>query len=89
MTEVSTDHPSGLPYIELTEQGRKISFRKECLGDVKIFRKVNDGEEELLVQGIRTPYTDADSFPEGSKLTYTIELDQDRQKHQYHLEARL
>ncbi|GAB3168923.1 hypothetical protein [Telluribacter humicola] len=89
MTEVSTNHPNGLPYIELTDQGCKLSFRKECLGNIKIYRKVDDGEEELLVQGIQTPYTDEANFPAGSTLTYIIELDHDQQKYQYTLEARL
>ena len=89
MTDVRTDHPDNLPYIELSEEGRRISFRKECLGDVKIYRQLNDGEAELLIQDTRTPYVDTDEFPQGSRLSYTIELDQNGRKHEYQLEARL
>ena len=89
MTNVQTGHPSGLPYVELKQGGRQISFQKDCLGEIKIHRQVNDGEPELLVQRTSTPYTDTDNFPEGTKLTYAIELDQNNEKHQYQLEVRL
>ena len=89
MTNVQKDHPNGIPYIELTEAGRRISFRRDCLGEVKIFRQVNDGEPQLLIQGIRTPYVDAESFPGGTKLSYTIELELNDEKKQYTLEARI
>ena len=89
MTDVRTNHPNGIPYIELTEEGRKISFRKECLGNVKIFRKVNEEDRKKLIQDTRTPFVDTEKFPEGTVLSYTIELDQDGEKHEYQLEARL
>lgn len=89
MTNVQTGHPNGLPYIEFTENGRQISFRRDCFGKIKIFRQVNDGEPELLIQRTRTPYVDADRFPKGTKLTYTIELEQNNEEKQYTLEARL
>ena len=89
MTDVRTNHPIGIPYIELTEEGRKISFRKECLGNVKIFRKVNEEDRKMLIQDTRTPFVDTEDFPEGTVLSYTIELDQDGEKHEYQLEARL
>ncbi|HEV7346895.1 hypothetical protein [Telluribacter sp.] len=87
MTDVSTKHPSGLPFVELTDSGRKISFRRDCLGEVMISRTVDGGEEKLLVEGIRPPYTDQDDFPVGSHITYTIKLDYNQQKHQYTLEV--
>lgn len=89
MTDVSTDHPYGLPYIELNEKGRQISFRKDCLGEVKIYRKVNDGEWDMLIQRTRTPFTDTEAFPNGTRLGYTIELEQSGEKKQYNLEALL
>jgi hypothetical protein len=89
MTNVQTDHPSGLPYIELTEEGRQISFRRDCFGEIKIYRQINDGASELLIERIRTPYVDTDNFPEGTKLSYTIELEQNNVQKQYTLEARL
>jgi hypothetical protein len=52
-----------------------------------ISRTVDGGEEKLLVEGIRPPYTDQDDFPVGSHITYTIKLDYNQQKHQYTLEV--
>ena len=89
MTDVSTDHPSGIPYIELVEQGRKISFRRDCLGEVKIYRKINDEDWKLLIQQVRTPYVDAEDFPSGTTISYAIELDQENKKNKYNLEVRL
>jgi hypothetical protein len=89
MTNIQTDHPGGLPYIEFTEEGRQISFRRDCFGEIKIYRQVNDGESELLIQQTRTPYVDPDNFPKGTKLSYTVELEQNKEKKQYTLEARL
>lgn len=90
MTDVRTDHPNNLPYLEITEEGRRISFRKECLGDVKIYRKTaKDKEWKTLIQDTRTPYVDPEDFPEGTRLSYRIELDQQGEKHEYQLEARL
>lgn len=89
MTNVKTGHPGDLPYIELTEKGRQISFRRDCFGEIKIYRQINDGEPELLIERIRTPYVDSDNFPEGTKLSYTIELEQKEGTKQYTLEARL
>lgn len=89
MTDVSTDHPSGIPYIELVEQGRQISFRRDCFGEIKIYRKVDEDDWELLIQQTRTPYVDSADFPSGTKLSYRIELEQDKQVHKYHLEVRL
>ena len=89
MTDVSTDHPENIPYIELTNGGREISFRRDCFGSLKIYRKVNDGGQELIMQKARTPYTDKEDFPSGTKLTYTIELEQDEDVKRYTLEAKL
>lgn len=88
MTSVSTEHPYGLPYIELTGKGRKISFRKDCLEDVAILRKVNEGEWEKLVKNTRSPYVDEESFPTGTKLSYVIELNSGSNR-RYEVEARL
>ena len=87
MTDVSTDHPNHIPNIELIEEGRKISFRKDCFGEIKIYRKVNNGEIILLIQQARTPYVDTDDFSKGTKLSYTIELEQEGQIHKYNLDA--
>lgn len=89
MTDVSTDHPYGLPYIELNEEGRQLSFRKDCLGTIKISRKVNDGNWEMLIQRTSTPFTDTEAFPEGTRLAYSIELEQNGEKKEYQLEALL
>ena len=89
MTDVSTDHPSGLPYIELENNKRKISFRRDCFGTVKIYRKVNEEDWKLLIREVRTPYVDSESFPPDTKLTYTIELEQEGKTHKYQLEARI
>ena len=87
MTDVSTDHPENIPYIELSDKGREISFRRDCFGTLKIYRKVNEGEEELLIQKARTPYIDKEAFPSGTSLTYTIELEQDNEVQKYTLKA--
>lgn len=87
MTNVQTGHPSGLPYIEFTAEGRQISFRRDCFGEIKIYRQVNDGEIMLLIQQARTPYVDTDDFPKGTKLSYTIELEQEGQTHKYNLDV--
>ncbi len=88
MTDVSTDHPNNLPYIELTAKGRHISFRKECLGEVKIYRKVNEESNwKMLIQDTRTPFVDTENFPDGTRLSYAIELDLDGKMHRYELEA--
>lgn len=89
MTDVNTDHPYGIPYIELTENGRKISFRRECLGVVKIYRMINDEEPKMLIQQVRTPFIDTEAFPDGTRLTYSIELEQGKENKQYDLEVRL
>ena len=87
MTDVSTDHPENIPYIELREEGREISFRRDCFGTLKIYRQVNKGEQELLIKQARTPYIDTEKFPSGTSLTYTIELEQDNDVQKYTLKA--
>lgn len=89
MTNVSTEHPGGIPYIELTEQGRKISFRRDCFGEIKIERKVNDGEWKLLIERIRSPFVDEEDFPPGTRIAYSVELEQNDQKKQYEFDVRL
>lgn len=89
MTTLNTDHPNHLPYIELVEEGRKISFRRDCLGDLEIFRKVNDKDEALLIKKARTPYVDEEEFPPGTKLNYSIRLEENGEEKQYELEVRL
>lgn len=89
MTDVSTNHPFGLPYIELTEQGRRISFRRDCLGQAKIYRKVNQGEWEIIIQHIRPPFVDTEAFPHGTKLSYSIELELNNGKKKYELDVML
>lgn len=89
MTNVSTDHPNHIPYIELTEEGRKISFRRDCFGEIEILRKVNDQNWELLVKEVRTPYIDEEKFPPGTKLTYSIRLEEDKKKKKFSLDVRL
>lgn len=87
MTSITPEHPYGIPAIELTANSRKISFEKECLADVKIVRKVNDAEPELLIERARSPYTDEAQFPKGTRLTYTIELTHEGQPKSYTLQA--
>lgn len=89
MTNVSTNHPYGIPYLELIEKGRKISFQKDCFIDIKILRKVNDGEWHTLVEQVKSPFIDADAFSSGTGLSYSIELVLNGEKKQYELEARL
>ena len=89
MTDVSTNHPSGLPYIELLVEGRKISFRRDCFGEISIHRKVNEGEWEVLAQRVRSPFVDKDPFPSGTEIAYSVELELDDKTHQYQLDVRL
>lgn len=89
MTNVSTELPYGIPYIELTDRGRRISFQKDCLEDVSIIRKVNEGEWEKLSTHIRSPYINEEAFPEGTKLSYNIDLTPANSNRRYQLEARL
>lgn len=89
MTDSSTNHPSHIPYIELTDQGRKISFRKDCLDEVEIYRKVDENEQELLVKNIRTPYIDQEEFPAGTHLSYAIRLTSAGDEKPYELDVRL
>ena len=89
MTDVSTNHPSGLPYIELLEEGRKISFRRDCFGEIRIQRKVNEGEWEVLAERIRSPFVDAEPFPAGTKISYAVELELSKKVHKYKLDVRL
>ena len=56
MTFEMTIHPDHIPYKELVEKGRKISFRKDCVGYLKLRRKVNDQDWQVLVTKARTPY---------------------------------
>lgn len=87
MTSITPAHPYGIPALELTAKGRKISFEKECLADVRIVRKVNDAEPELLIERARSPYTDEEQFPEGTRLTYSIDLTHEGQPKSYTLQA--
>lgn len=89
MTNTSTNHPQHIPYIELTEEGRKISFRKDCLDEVEIYRKVNENDWELLIKDIRTPYTDQEEFPAGTLLSYSIRLGSAGEEKPYELDVRL
>lgn len=89
MTNVSTNHPDNIPYLELTGKGRQISFRRDCLGEIKIYRSVNGGKPGLLAEQIRTPFVDESEFPTGTTLTYTVEVELHQEKKQYELEARL
>ena len=85
MTDVNTDHPNHLPYIELIESARKISFRRDCFGEIEILRKVNNGNWELLIKKVRTPYIDEEKFPSGTKLSYVIRLEENDEKKQFNL----
>jgi hypothetical protein len=87
MTQISTEHPQHIPYIELTEQGRKISFRKECLEEIEIRRKVNENDWSPLAKNIRTPYIDEEDFPSGTKLSYAIRIGE--QENDYILDLKL
>ncbi|ARS38136.1 hypothetical protein CA264_21570 (plasmid) [Pontibacter actiniarum] len=89
MTNVSTSHPSNIPYLELVKEGRKISFRRDCFGEIIVRRKVNDGDWETLIERTRSPFVDTDPFPPGTTLTYSVELELDNEKKQYELDARL
>ncbi|PRY13799.1 hypothetical protein CLV24_105169 [Pontibacter ummariensis] len=87
MTDVSTDHPGNIPYVELLEEGRKISFRRDFFGEIRIQRKVNDGEWKVLAERVRSPYVDAEDFPPGTRLSYAVGLELDNEKHSYELVA--
>lgn len=89
MTNSSTKHPQHIPYIELTDEGRKISFRKDCLDEVEIYRKVDENERELLIKNIRTPYIDQEEFPAGTQLSYSIRLVSSGEEKPYELDVRL
>lgn len=54
----------------LVPQGRKLYFDKECLEEVTIQRKVNDGEWAVLAKNIRTPYIDGERFTSSVVLKY-------------------
>jgi hypothetical protein len=88
MTQIQTEHPAGIPHIEFTDNGRKISFRKDCLGEVRIYRKLQGGEERLLAKNVRTPYMDFEELPANCTAIYRIELEQDHRIFKYHLEVR-
>lgn len=89
MTKINTDHPNHIPYIELTEKGRKISFHRDCFGEIEIWRRVNEQDWELLIQKIRTPYVDQEKFPPRTRLTYSIRLEENEEKKQFNLDVQL
>ncbi|WP_266205911.1 hypothetical protein [Pontibacter kalidii] len=89
MTDVSTEHPDRLPAVELLEQGRSISFNKDCLGDVRVRRSVNNGPWDTLTEQARSPYVDQDYFPAGTHLLYEVELEQNNERKKYELEVSL
>ncbi len=89
MTNITTDHPYGIPYVELTDNGRKISFERDCLADVKILRRINDGDWVILMDRARSPYTDTEKFPTGTHLSYSVELEINGKHQKYELEAML
>jgi len=89
VTEINISHPSGLPYLELTGEGRKISFQRDCLGRITLFRTVDGQAEELLMENSRSPITDNQEFPPGSHIVYKIVLDLYHKTHEYELQVRL
>ena len=89
MTDVSTEHPDRLPAVELVEQGRKIVFHKDCLGDVKVSRSANNGPWDVLTEQARSPYIDHEEFPAGTHLRYEVEMEQDNERKKYELEVML
>ncbi|MEX2336811.1 MAG: hypothetical protein WD555_06035 [Fulvivirga sp.] len=89
MTDINTGHPENLPYIELREGKRKISFRRDCFGKIEILRKVNDGDWKLLIRKVRTPYVDEERFPAGTKLSYEIKLEENEETKQFNFNVRL
>ena len=52
------------------QEGIKLYFEKECLEDVTIIRRVNEGEWQVLAEGARTPYIDTERFNKPVKLLY-------------------
>lgn len=87
MTDVSTTHPNRYPYIELVSDGRKIDFKKDCLEEVDIFRKVEDGDWQLLIKNARTPYVDTGKFSKGTKLAYRVQLGTGKEREEYQLKV--
>lgn len=89
MTDVNTDHPDHLPYIKLVGAARKISFRRDCFGEIEILRKVNDGNWELVITKVHSPYIDREKFPPGTMLRYSIRIEENAKKKQFDLDVQL
>lgn len=89
MTDIKTDHPEHIPQVELVESGRKISFRRDWFGEIKIMRKVNDQDWTVLIEKARTPYIDEEEFPAGTELSYIIQLDENNERKQFQLDVHL
>lgn len=68
---------------------RKIYFRRDCFGAIEISRRVNDGGWKLLIQKVRTPYVDEEKFPPGTKLSYSIRLEENEEKKQFSPDVQL
>lgn len=75
MTQLKDKHPKDIPSVSFSEQGgRKVDFQKDCLGEVTVFRKVNDGAFELLARNERPPYIDEETFGPDTRLTYSVKI---------------
>lgn len=74
MTQLKDKHPKDIPSVSFSEQGRKVDFQKDCLGEVTVYRKVNDRAFELLARNVRPPYIDEEIFKPDTQLTYSVRI---------------
>jgi hypothetical protein len=58
--------------ILVTSGGRKLIFKKECLENVTILRKIDEGKWQAIAQNARTPYTDSDVISPSAHIEYKI-----------------
>ena len=72
MTDISVQRPISEHQLRVSlEAGeRKLYFEKECLEDVTIYRRVDDGNWDVLATHARAPVIDKEPFPQTAKLPY-------------------
>lgn len=58
--------------ITLVPEGRSISFKKQCLESIDIWRSVNGNEWQEIANNVRAPYVDDEKFDSPAVLKYKV-----------------
>lgn len=89
MTETRNNAPEqdrhDLLKVSISEDDRIIKFKKPCLSEIHVYRKINDGDFEEIGRNVRFPFPDTDPLPPSSEVSYKVQVLSDEYQGEYQL----